>query len=393
MNPRSSTPTYRLLMASQMILREAFARTFLVLLAVLSLFLLFDALEANNINRMRVVGYKIFALELLLEIPTRLYELLPLAVLMGTLWALSIFARNSELTVLRVSGMTVYRLLRLLAGFGLCMGLIGVIIDEVVDPIFQKNIQPLIHNIAPSHSKNNLWLRFGNQIIYAESIHDNTINGLMIIQVSPNFDRILSVTQAKTAQKNDDLVANLSLASDQVHWQMKEGWRRTFPNQDPVSMISNINLPIAATPSTTDRIDFFQESTWNDAPHPQFFVTQNAWNGRLKMTDLWPRYIFNSSNGLNNKSVAIVLWKKMFYPLMLVVMAITGLPFCLQTGRNIQTNLRLLIGIMMGITFFIIQGIFSNLGILSLPPIPSVVAPMLLFTLMTTVGLWWAQRR
>jgi lipopolysaccharide export system permease protein len=47
--------------------------------------------------------------------PGRVYELMPIAVLIGTLYALTTFARHSEITVLRASGLSTTRLLALLA--------------------------------------------------------------------------------------------------------------------------------------------------------------------------------------------------------------------------------------------------------------------------------------
>jgi lipopolysaccharide export system permease protein len=84
------------------LMREVSGAIFLVLLAFLALFAFFDLLgEVQDIGR---GGYQLrhaFAF-VLLRLPGRVYELMPIAVLIGTLYALSSLARHSEITVLRV---------------------------------------------------------------------------------------------------------------------------------------------------------------------------------------------------------------------------------------------------------------------------------------------------
>lgn len=93
-------------------MREVSGAIFLVLLAFLALFAFFDLLgEVQDIGR---GGYQLrhaFAF-VLLRLPGRVYELMPIAVLIGTLYALSSLARHSEITVLRVSGLSSGALLR-----------------------------------------------------------------------------------------------------------------------------------------------------------------------------------------------------------------------------------------------------------------------------------------
>ncbi len=86
--------------------REVSAAILLVLLAFLALFAFFDLL--GEIKGVGQGGYQLHhALGfVLLRAPGRAYELMPIAVLIGTLYALSTLARHSEITVLRVSGLS-----------------------------------------------------------------------------------------------------------------------------------------------------------------------------------------------------------------------------------------------------------------------------------------------
>ena len=88
------------------LLREVSAAILLVLAGFLTLFGFFDMIaEVKSVGE---TGYQLHhaAAYVALRMPGRIYELMPIAVLIGTLYALSTLARHSEITVLRASGMS-----------------------------------------------------------------------------------------------------------------------------------------------------------------------------------------------------------------------------------------------------------------------------------------------
>lgn len=113
---------FRLSLYQRYLMRETFGSVFLVLAAFLALFSFFDLInELGNVGR---GGYQLIhaLLVVALGLPGLIYELIPIAALIGTLYALSRLARHSEITVLRASGlatrdllMTLFRVAGLLA--------------------------------------------------------------------------------------------------------------------------------------------------------------------------------------------------------------------------------------------------------------------------------------
>ena len=91
--------------------REIYAAVALVLLAFLGLFAFFDLV--NELDDIGKGGYQLHhaAIYVAMILPGRVYELMPIAVLIGTLYALTTLARHSEITVLRASGLSTRRLL------------------------------------------------------------------------------------------------------------------------------------------------------------------------------------------------------------------------------------------------------------------------------------------
>lgn len=79
-----------------------------VTLGFLSLFFFFDFVEEiQAVGRYSEAGYRlVHALTFVaLMIPSHLYELLPIAVLIGTIFVMARLAQSSEFTILRTSGL------------------------------------------------------------------------------------------------------------------------------------------------------------------------------------------------------------------------------------------------------------------------------------------------
>ena len=81
--------------------REIYASTAMVLAAFLMLFAFFDLIdEIQDLGRGSYQLENIVAF-VVLTLPGRAYELSPIAVLIGTVYAMTTLARHSEITVLR----------------------------------------------------------------------------------------------------------------------------------------------------------------------------------------------------------------------------------------------------------------------------------------------------
>ena len=88
---------------------EILVSTGLVVLALLMLFAFFDLVdEMKDLGR---GGYRMqnLALHVLLSVPTHVYEVFPIAALIGTLFALAQLVASTEYTVIRASGVSLWR--------------------------------------------------------------------------------------------------------------------------------------------------------------------------------------------------------------------------------------------------------------------------------------------
>ncbi len=89
----------------------------------------------------------------------------------------------------------------------------------------------------------------------------------------------------------------------------------------------------------------------------------------------------------------IAFWKKLFDPLTIFVLMALALPFGYLHTRSGGVSLKIFIGIMIGVSFQLVNALFSHLGVLSTwPAIVTAIAPSMLFLLLALGALWWVER-
>jgi lipopolysaccharide export system permease protein len=117
-----------------------------VTLGFLSLFFFFDFVdELQSVDRTNASGYGVAQalLYVALLIPTHLYELLPIAVLIGAIFVMARLAESSEFTILRTSGLGPWRALRALLVLGLGFVVLTLAVGDYVAPLSDRTAQLL----------------------------------------------------------------------------------------------------------------------------------------------------------------------------------------------------------------------------------------------------------
>ena len=134
----------------RLIYGEVFSAVFFVLLAFLSLFFFFDFVDelpalgrVSPIDPQRVYGLSSALLYVGLLMPSRIYELLPISVLIGSVFVMARLAQGSEYTILRTSGLGPWRALRSLLGLGAIFVVLTFALGDYVAPLADKTGQLL----------------------------------------------------------------------------------------------------------------------------------------------------------------------------------------------------------------------------------------------------------
>lgn len=349
--------------------REIYSATSLVLVAFLCLFSFFDFLtELESVGRS---GYQLkHALIFVgLSLPSRTYEIFPIAVLIGTLYALTQFARNSELTVIRSSGVSTRRLLGALLQIGVVFAVLTFAVGEYVAPPLERVAQKWRLRSTganlPQELRTGLWLRDGPLFVNINKVlPDTTLQGVSLYE----FD-------------SQHMLKSLSFA-ESGHYQSREaGWVLSkvtqtmfYPDRTEILRHDAMNWPSELTPEMVSVVMVAPE--------------------RMAIGSLYQYVHHLEGNRQKNGRYEIAYWKKVLYPFAALVMMGLALPFSLGNQRSINVGARVLLGVMLGISFYLLNALFSNLGIINAwPPLMSASAPSVLFFLLASVLLWFADRR
>ena len=143
---------------------EIASASLFVLFALLALFLFFDMVAQLDEIGQRGFRFRDALFYVALTLPSRTYELMPIAALIGTIYALSKLAANSEFTIMRVSGMSTRRLMNSLIGIGLIIVALTYVLGEFISPpaeqLAQKaRLQATDSPVSVREFRSGVWVR------------------------------------------------------------------------------------------------------------------------------------------------------------------------------------------------------------------------------------------
>lgn len=358
----------RVSLVARHLAREIYGATGIVLVAFLGLFAFFDFV--NELDTIGKRGYELHqaAIYVLLLVPGRVYELLPIAVLIGALYALTTLARHSEITVLRVSGLSTRRLLRLLGGIGSIFVVLTFLIGEYVAPPAERAAQQwrlmATQATVSQDLKSGLWVKDGALFVNITTLTpDRRMEGVRIYE----FDGAMSLRSIAEAQEG--------VYEGEAGWRLTEVARTRF-------------LPEGTQVETTPELHWKSELT------PEVLSVLMVVPERMSVSTLYTYVRHLQENRQKSDRYEIALWKKLAYPFAALVMLALALPFAYSHDRMGAVSVKVFSGIMLGIGFHLLNGLASNLGVINgwSPPLAALL-PSAVFMLAAAGMLYWVERR
>jgi lipopolysaccharide export system permease protein len=348
--------------------REIYAATLLVLAAFLALFAFFDL-----INEMEDVGKSGYHFRhalgyVLLTLPGRAYEIMPIAVLIGTLYALTLLARHSEITVLRTSGLATGTLLLTLARIGALFVALTFACGEFLAPPAERAAQQLrlsaLSKLVGQEFRSGLWVKDGLSFINVrEVLPDATLRGVRVYDFDDAY-RLRSISEAQ-----------------QGSYEPPGRWR----------LSGVVQTRFEGERASVDRRE---EMQWSSALNPDILGVLLVVPERMSLANLYQYIRHLSENRQQTQRYEIALWKKLVYPFATLVMMALALPFAYAHDRMGVVSVKVFAGIMLGIVFHMLNGLFSHLGVINhWQPVAAAVTPSVMFLLAAGSMLWWVERR
>jgi len=367
--------------------REIAGSTGFVLLALVALFALFDLI--NQLDDVGRAGYRVsHALAFVaLLVPSRTYELMPIAALIGTIYALSKLAANSEFTIMRVAGLSTRRLAITVLQIGASFVLLTYLFGEAIAPSAEDLARRLRLRATGAslaqEFRSGVWVRdvvgadgSDARLRFVNVQHVNTDTSVDHWRIF-EFDRQLRLRSVSTA--------------DQGRFVRDQGWNLTHLVQTKLPALDDAEgVPVG---QHTD-VEVAPERLWQSGLTPEIFgalLVQPERMGALNLS----RYIRHlNENRQRSDRFEIAFWSKLFYPLTIVVMMALALPFAYLHVRSGTMSFKVFSGIMIGVIFYTMNKLFSHLGLLNTwPPIVVAALPGLVVLSVAMASLYWVERR
>ncbi|KJK18490.1 LPS export ABC transporter permease LptG [Pseudomonas sp. NPDC087612] len=299
----------------------------------------------------------------LLTAPRRLYDMLPMAALIGCLIGLGSLASSSELTIMRAAGVSIGRIVWAVMKPMLVLMLAGILIGEYLAPVTENKAQA-DRSLAQGggeaqSSKRGMWHRQGDEFVHINSVQPN---GLLYGVTRYRFDNerhMQTSSFARRAQYKED------------HWLLSDVTTTYFRGD---------HTEVIKTP----------EERWDVSVTPQLLNTVVVAPESLSITGLWDYIHYLSDQGLNNARYWLAFWTKVLQPMVTAALVLMAISFIFGPLRSVTLGQRVFTGVLVGFVFRIAQDLLGpSSQVFGFPPLLAVVLPA---AICAVAGLWMLRR-
>jgi len=263
-----------------------------------------------------------------LALPQTVYDMFPVATLIGALFALGGLAAHQELMILRVSGADLWRLGRAAVWGGLALALLTVLLGEFVAPPAKRiaeivRVQKMYSRINTVGAKG-VWIKSGEEVVHVSDVVSATELGQLKIYTLGQGNRIKAVRRAKKA------------TYESGHWVLHD--------------VSGTRFKAGQTHKIAAR-----RMDWTAFVVPSTFKVLAVNPGDLSWRGL-SRYIgYLRANGLSSSRYETAFWHKIAVPVSVLLMVLLALPFALGRVRGGGAGQRLALGVVIGLVYYLID--------------------------------------
>ncbi|MBS0394975.1 MAG: LPS export ABC transporter permease LptG [Proteobacteria bacterium] len=346
--------------------RQVLWYTLLVTLVLVTLAALFVFIDQQSDVGVGSYGMLDALFVTLLKVPQQAFQLLPVAALIGALVGLGNLARGSELVVVRAAGVSVVRIALAAASAGVLLLAIGAVLGEVLAPPLEAYAEQIKtfgkYSNFSFAGRAGIWVKDGERIVSIQQQSADTVyGGVYVYTVQTGADgrqRLTAVARADRAE----VVAGT-------------GWRLTNYAESRLDGdgVVGRRLPTLAVTGGLS---------------PEFLGAAVVDPVSLPIRGLW-RYVQHlRANGLESRSWEVALWSRIARSLSTVLLCMLAVPFVLGPLRSAGAGSRTVIGIIVGVVYFLVNRTLENSGdVYGLDPQLVAWAPAALLALLTGAAI------
>ncbi len=339
--------------------RHIFRGSMLVLLILVSLSLFFALIaELDDIGRGQYGLTEMFKY-LLFRIPGYLVDYMPLAVLLGSILTLGNLASQSEVIALQAAGLSLRQFIINVVLSVSVLAIAAFLMANLLVPFSEGRANQIrsstITGNISSQSRRGVWIKDDNLLVFIERLFPNgSAENIDVLSMSPQGLLLRSIHAAS---------GNIT----------ERGWL--------LENISTTNFTAKGT-----RVEASSAMLYPGNLTQTLLASLAIESQQMSLVELHTYIEFLKQNQLDYQSASLRFWQKLYAPLMIIIMGLLAIPFVLGSQRNKHAGQRIMIGILLGLSFVVLSRLLNQLGEqLRLAAYVNALLPSLVFGALT---LW-----
>jgi lipopolysaccharide export system permease protein len=349
------------MLVNKLIIQAVFQAFLVVMLAVMGIFFL--VLLIGELSSIGHFHYSVMdaVLYCVMLLPSQLYTLLPMLGFLAAILGLGRLSSQNELVAVRAAGFSNWQIMKAVIFAAFFLMLIITWLGETYafswaqKAQFMKNTA--LNQVQVIDQKTNVWLKGDHQLIFIQSIDNpKKASGVSVF----DFDQ-------------SDVLTHVFVAKEMIQhnhqWIMPEATQMTIgEKQVSREYLHHISLTV----------DF----------KPSYVQSEHADPASTSERVLWEMTSYRIAHHLPSDQMSFAFWLRLFQPLNTVIMIWLGIPFVFGSLRHSTMGFRLLMGIVVGFSFYILNQIIGPLCLLyQWPPILAAVIPSILLVVLGIILL------
>ncbi|OTG81232.1 LPS export ABC transporter permease LptG [Acinetobacter sp. ANC 4558] len=272
--------------------------------------------------------------------PKYLYEILPISALIGSVLGLGILASNSELIVMRASGISLWRIVGWVVRSALVLVILAFALSEWVMPYTNEQAKSIKKHrtVAELGTVKGYWTREGQRFIYIDYANsEGQLKGVEALDLDENYNLRTAITADQ-----GNFVSN-------GQWRLKDAKQMDILKDGNSNVESHADLPLAM------------------ALQPKYvhMVTVDP-------EDLSPSQLISITSYMHEysqvpKTYQLAFWQKMATPFSLIALVIVACSFIFGPLRQQSMGFRLVIALFTGLGFYYLQDFFGYASLVYSP--------------------------
>ena len=352
------------------IARTVYRYVWLILLSLTGLFFVFDIMaELADVGK-AAYTLRLAAIYAVLQIPTHVYDIMPIATVAGAIVALAALANGSEVTVLRAAGFAPRQLMKTLLIIGLPLVIFTLLVGEGVQPLADQRaaklrMQALGYSVG-GELRSGIWLR---EVQPSGGVHYLNIQSVSAQGEAQNlrlwaFDAQNRLTQIVTAP-----LGVYTVLAGQAPQPATAFWRFAAATVQGIDAESGRNVGAGNGSNGSNAISAISAASqpapwdWQTTLSASSLAGMQKLPERLHMLPLVQNILFLIKNKVDARKPLSVLLRRLVHPIALWVMLALAMPFAYVRARGGAVAARVLAGVFMGIGFHTGNNLFQFLGL------------------------------